>query len=324
MQRKHYLRTDMAPLVSIIIPTFNYGNYIGDTLSNVLNQSFQDWECIVVDDGSTDATSEVVHRFSEKDRRIRYHWQRNGGLSNARNTGIRLAEGEFIQLLDADDLLSPKKLDEQTKAMENRPELGITYSDARYFRHGQENETYRKFEYINKDRFCLNNKPWIPETDWTSPCELIEYLYLQNIAPVNALLIQRWVFDKVGGFDESFTSLEDWHFIAKAALNGIRFSFVGSPEAYAKIRVHTDSMSFNRPRMEWNHIRLLLDMERGLSKSGLSCHPPTGLIDQRVRKLITRKGLGNIQHIRLLANTMGWARTLKLYIKELNANRKKH
>lgn len=313
----------MEPLVSILIPTFNYGDYIGETLTNVLAQSYDKWECIIMDDGSTDETPKIVHQYSERDRRIRYNRQSNKGLSAARNSAFRLASGKFIQLLDSDDLLSPHKIERQVALMENHPEIGISYTDAVYFRHGNPNEYFRNFEYIKDGEFELNDTQWIPQVDWTNQCDLIEYLFTRNIAPVNSMLINRDVFDRVGGFDESFTLLEDWHFFSVAAVHGVRFSYCGDHDAYAKVRVHTDSMSYKGEKLTWHHMKVLREMERNIHRLKLPCSSPTKLIASRGRLFIKQSGLSSISSFRSLAELIGLGRAAKLYLKELNAARKR-
>lgn len=119
-------------LVSVVIPTFNRSDLIGETIASVLAQTVRDLEIIVVDDGSTDSTREVVTRFS--DPRIRYVWQVNSGRpACARNAGIRLARGEFIALLDSDDLWVPEKLERQLEAFRKDRELWIVATNYRFF-----------------------------------------------------------------------------------------------------------------------------------------------------------------------------------------------
>src|SRR5213595_3267170 len=101
------------PLVSIVIPTFNYGHFIRQALESVLEQTYGNWECIVVDDGSTDDTSQVVAEVAAVCKKIRYVRQENQGQPAAMNTGLRLCDGEYIQILDADDLLERRKLEKQ-------------------------------------------------------------------------------------------------------------------------------------------------------------------------------------------------------------------
>jgi glycosyltransferase involved in cell wall biosynthesis len=100
-------------LVSIIVPCYNYGYFLPETLDSILAQSYTKWECIIVDDGSTDNTKDVATTYLITDQRFRYIYQNNRGLSAARNTGIKLSKGSYIQFLDADDLLQEKKLESQ-------------------------------------------------------------------------------------------------------------------------------------------------------------------------------------------------------------------
>jgi len=119
-------------MVSVIIPCFNQGRYLPEALESVIRQTWADWECIVVNDGSTDDTREVALRFTRRDPRIRYLEKRNGGLSDARNHGLDAARGDLIQFLDADDALLPRKLEAQIEAM--RPAEGPVIATCDYFR----------------------------------------------------------------------------------------------------------------------------------------------------------------------------------------------
>lgn len=106
------------PLISIIIPTFNRVNLITETLNSVLAQTYENWECIIVDDGSTDNTAELVKTYLVQDSRFRFDnrpAQRKKGASSCRNFGLKLSQGELIQFLDSDDLLRRNKLEEQVK-----------------------------------------------------------------------------------------------------------------------------------------------------------------------------------------------------------------
>src|ERR1044071_7783966 len=106
------------PLVSVIMPAYNAERYIAASVRSVLAQTYQNWELIIVDDGSTDGTAAVAKSFAEADGRVRYVYQPNGRLGNARNTGIRHARGPLIAFLDSDDLWMERKLELQLKAME--------------------------------------------------------------------------------------------------------------------------------------------------------------------------------------------------------------
>src|SRR4051812_5654849 len=120
-------------IISVIVPCFNYGHYLPDTLRGLLAQQFKHWECIIVDDGSTDDTAGVAAAFAADDARIRYLRQANAGLSAARNAGLSAARGRYIQLLDADDSIAPQKLALQFDYLETHPEADLVFGNALYF-----------------------------------------------------------------------------------------------------------------------------------------------------------------------------------------------
>ena len=90
----------MNPLISVIVPCYNQAQYLDECLQSVLNQTYQNWECIIVNDGSPDNTHEIAESYCRKDARFKYFYKENGGLSSARNAGISISNGEFIQFLD--------------------------------------------------------------------------------------------------------------------------------------------------------------------------------------------------------------------------------
>ena len=104
-------------LVSVITPCYNGAKYIGETIESVLSQTYKDWEMIIVDDGSYDNSAEIIAGYAEKDSRVKYIKQKNAGSAAARNTGIKTAEGQYIALLDADDLWDRGFLSEQIAFM---------------------------------------------------------------------------------------------------------------------------------------------------------------------------------------------------------------
>ncbi len=121
------------PLISAVIPTYNYGHFVTAAVRNVLAQTYRNLEVIVVDDGSKDNTRERLAPYLD---RIRYVYQENQGPSAARNTGIRSATGEWVALLDSDDLWHPRKLELQVKYLQAHPEVGLLGSDRVYDLHG--------------------------------------------------------------------------------------------------------------------------------------------------------------------------------------------
>src|ERR1700750_2164810 len=112
-------------LVSVVVPTYNYAHFIGRMFDSLLAQTYTHWECIVVDDGSTDETGQVVARMAERDPRVRYVRQRNQREAVAKNTALNLARGRYVQFLDADDLIEPLKFERQVEFLEANPEADI-------------------------------------------------------------------------------------------------------------------------------------------------------------------------------------------------------
>lgn len=121
-----------TPAVSVIVPLFNTERYIACALESIIAQTFQSWEAIVVDDGSTDRGPEIADRYALADSRIRVVRQENRGLAGARNTGIRNARGELIALLDADDLWRSRKLERHVAHLNSSPGIGVSYSGSRF------------------------------------------------------------------------------------------------------------------------------------------------------------------------------------------------
>lgn len=222
------------PLVSVIVPAYNYARFIADTLASVQAQSYQQWECIVVDDGSTDGTGAVVRRIAESDLRITYVSQINKGLAAARNAGINCSKGEYLHFLDADDLLEDRKLERQVQFLELHPEVDIVFSDARYFRTGNADE-----RLFSQD---AANLPWVAHVSAKGQ-EVLLALVRNNIMVVNAPLLRRSVLNDVGLFDGSVKGIEDWHYWVRCAIAGKYFHYEDFEGSRALVRIHDTSMS---------------------------------------------------------------------------------
>jgi glycosyltransferase involved in cell wall biosynthesis len=121
------------PLVSIIVPCYNQAQYLSEALLSVLDQTYNEWECIIVNDGSPDNTEAVAQEWLEKDTRFKYFYKENGGLSSARNAGITIAKGEFILPLDADDRIGPNYLSLAVNEFKKDAELKVVYCKAEKF-----------------------------------------------------------------------------------------------------------------------------------------------------------------------------------------------
>ncbi len=228
-------------MVSVVVPCYNYGHYLPDALRSVLQQSCPDWECIVVDDGSRDHTGEVAQQFTASDQRFRYVYQENRGLSAARNTGIRSSHGEFVQFLDADDLIEPRKLERQLAFLKANPAVDVVYSEVKFFSASPDNIT----QIGNWEYMCYASGQGEA---------LLAAMLEKNITVVSAPLLRKRVIEKAGTFDETLRAVEDYDFWLRCALAGCRFQYSTLGEDATLIRKGHDSMSGSALKMLRNNV----------------------------------------------------------------------
>jgi len=242
------------PLVSVIVASYNYARFIGQMLENLRAQTYHNWECVIVDDGSTDDTEAVVKSYAKLDPRIKFIRQSNQRQGAARNTGIENSTGTYIQFLDADDLIESKKLELQVAYLDLHPEVDITYSGARYFTEENINERALSRQYSMWD-----GGAWMPEISGAGKV-LLPTLLRNNIMVVNSPLVRRRVIDEVGLFDVGLTPVEDWDYWIRCAAKGLSFQFQDVAESRALVRAHEMSASKDQRRM----LRATLLMRRKL------------------------------------------------------------
>lgn len=222
-----------SPLVSVIVPCYNYSHLLPETIASLQQQKYQNWECIVVDDGSKDATRQVCADLMMQEPRVRYIHQLNGGLSNARNSGLKAAQGSYVQLLDADDLLGQCKLEMNVALLEAQPDVDIVYGKVRYFRHGEAG--------IFSCSIDMLDQPWMPCISGKGT-DVLRELMRENIMVVNAPMFRRRLTLQVGEFDESLRACEDWDYWIRCAVAGATFCYDDADEAAALVRAHATSM----------------------------------------------------------------------------------
>jgi hypothetical protein len=224
--------------VSVIIPAYNYGRFLGQAIESLRSQTYADWECVVVDDGSSDGTAEVAAALAASDRRIACLSQATSGPSAARNAGLAAASGEFVQFLDADDLLGPRKLQHQLEVFGRHPEADIVYGGVRYFVDDGGDDGREKAVR----RWVAGSTPRVVSG---SGGTVSEALVDDNIMVVEAPLIRRSLLEKVGGFDPRIRRMEDWELWLRCAMAGACFIYdgTGDDEALPHVRVHRASSS---------------------------------------------------------------------------------
>lgn len=227
------------PRVSVIVPAYNYARFLPAALDSVVAQTFRDWECIVVDDGSTDDTAAVARDYALRDPRIRLIQQQNRGVSAARNCGLRNASAAFIQFLDADDRLYPKKLEDHVAYLDAHPETDIVYGEVTYF-------TTEAPDRAMKSRGGRLSRSLMAHVHGAA--EALEKLEYFNFMAIHCALIRRSVFDRAGVFVESAHGSEDWDLWIRAAALGCRFDF-DEGEPVAAVRSHASGATVDADRI---------------------------------------------------------------------------
>lgn len=197
------------PLISVIVPCYNQAQYLDECLQSVLDQTYPDWECIIVNDGSPDNTAEVAKKWLEKDVRFKYFYKENGGLSSARNFGIDKATGEWILPLDCDDYISNDYLDLAKNHFDNE-DLKVIYCEA------------QKFGTVNEK--------------WNLPEFSLLHLAEQNVIFCTAFF-RKATWMSIGGYDKNLEKgLEDWEFWISVLKNGGKVKEINKICFYYRIK----------------------------------------------------------------------------------------
>jgi glycosyltransferase involved in cell wall biosynthesis len=238
-----------APLVSIIVPCYNYAHYLGQTLDNLRAQEYQNWECLIVDDGSTDDTAAVAASLVKADGRFRYLHQANKGLSAARNTGISNSKGIYIQFLDSDDFIDVAKLVQQVAILEADKDIDITYGKSLFFFTDDPNKFYpsRKMSGAHLPKKLQANG---------RGRQVLQKLLVNNIMEVSCALLRKQLVTEVGFFDESYKSYEDWLYWIRCALHNARFDFSPLRGTETYIRCGHQSMMSDKRKLTLHGIRI--------------------------------------------------------------------
>ena len=221
------MQTNSKPVISVIVPTYDYGRFIGDSIRSVLEQTYTSYEIIVIDDGSSDETTSVLQQF---DGRIRYVYQENRGPSAARNLGIKIARGEYISFLDADDLWTPNKLELQLSDINSHPDIGMVFSDCQTFTA----ETIVKTSFLAGKSIDMNMISQKPIS------QAFMKLLLDNFITTSSVMVRKECFEKIGLFNESLRSVEDRDLWLRISAS---FGITGIPFILCRKRLHECNIS---------------------------------------------------------------------------------
>ncbi len=218
------------PKVSVIVPAYNVSKYIQDALISLEKQTFSDFEVLVVDDGSTDDTAAIVQKFCQRDTRFQLLKKQNGGLSSARNYGIRHARGEYIALLDGDDVYHRDKIATHIARLYNQPDVGVVYSASRTIRDDG------KPTFISLSGKPVHSNP------------LLALLCKNFVGHGSNAVFRRCLISEVGGFDENLRSWEDVDLWLRIAATQ-KWRFYREKRVLCYYRVRQSGLSFNFVQM---------------------------------------------------------------------------
>lgn len=206
-----------VPRVSVIMGVYNCASFLDDTVQSVVGQTFQDWELVLVDDGSTDQTSSRADDWAARDPRIRVFHQEHTGLPAAsRNHGIREARGQIITFLDGDDLYHPDRIRRQVAILDACPEVGGVFHDFRWFANGSNPD--RGLAFLSRDNYVQRAGDYLSprsiegETVWVGSGDLIKFMSSETVGiHTSAIAVRREVIDALSppGFREDLPHCED-------------------------------------------------------------------------------------------------------------------
>jgi len=240
------------PKVSVVLPAYNAALFIQQTIASITVQSFGDFEIIVIDDGSIDATAEIA---AAQDPRVRVVQQPNQGIAVARNVGISHARGEWIAFMDHDDLWHPQKLRAQCAVLDRDPGCGIVYGE------------FLRWDPLTPPIFPDEaiDSTWV-DADFSG--FILSQLVRTNWVLLSTAVIRRSVFETVGLFDPAMPPADDWDIVIRAAEH---FRFVKLAQAVALYRVHGGQTSLKlTPRnVEFELRARALERANALGSAGL-------------------------------------------------------
>jgi glycosyltransferase involved in cell wall biosynthesis len=244
------------PKVSVILPTHNRAYLVSEAIESVLNQTFHDFELVVVDDGSTDLTPHVLQRWGGRIRCVR---QENAGVSRARNVGIGVARGRYLSFLDSDDLWLPRKLESQVKFLDANPHYAACYTDEVWIRRGKR---------VNPKQIHRKYSGWIFD----------RCLPLCIISP-SSVMLRREIIDTVGCFDETLPVCEDYDLWLRTAS---RFPiFFIDEQLIVKRGGHADQLSTR----SWGNDRYrVVALQKQLSQDHLATHERRAALEMLDKK----------------------------------------
>jgi glycosyltransferase involved in cell wall biosynthesis len=226
----------MVPLVSVILPVYNQEKYLKETIESILTQSFRDFELIILDDGSTDNSAQIISEFEVKDSRIQAYFETNAGKGMATNNLVAKAKGEWCAFLDADDVMLPDRLERQLDF--HKSNEGVDASSCNCYNINEEGNMFGTQRYPGLTTIAEFKLA-------TARGQFITCSY-------TGLMVSKKVFIEVGGLKKNFEPCEDFEFFNRLADRG--FILLIIPEVLMKYRFHTDAITVRKPILVLNTI----------------------------------------------------------------------
>jgi len=221
-----------TPLVSAMMPTYNSGKFVAESIESIINQTYTNWELIIVDDGSTDNTCELIKAYEKKDDRIKCYFFEHGGRGVARNRCLKEATGKYIAVCDSDDISFPERFEKQVHFLEENQDIDVVGAQICQFQTQPVYEKKRIVFWPEKNRAIING-----------------FKRLKMKVPNAVAMIRRYCFEQFGEYDESLNCAQDYDFFKRLWLNGASFYNL------------TDVLLFYRQPSEIRSLKYFLDTQ---------------------------------------------------------------
>lgn len=250
----------MRPLVSIIIPVYNRGSLIGETLDTLIAQTYKYWECIIIDDGSVDNTVAIVNSYVQYENRFKFYERpetRKNGASSCRNFGLEQAKGELIQYLDSDDLLAKNKLEEQVKLYEPGT---LSLFTCMWGGFEESSDLSKRFKY--KYHSYKNFRP--------GKRLLGTFGKYNEFFPLHVYLTPKVLIERSGSWNEDLTNNDDAEFFARVILNSSRIRFSDRTSVFYRYNSSNNLSEINTPEKLESAIKSWRLIELNIMKAGSS------------------------------------------------------
>lgn len=244
--------------VSVITPVYNQDKFIQDAVDSVLNQTYKDFEIIVINDGSTDKTEEILREYGDK---IRWKSQENQGHAVARNSGISVAKGEYFAFLDADDMCMPDRLELQVDYLDKHPAVGLVYTD--YYQIDEEGEITKLISWSGNGALLIQ----------------------QNYVPGSSCMCRSECLDTVGVFDADTLGSCDWDMWIRISE---RYPMHRIPKPLFKYRIHSKNTSLRPNRMDYDRKLQIMILEKAYDRRGKPFWLKAKIIRAKVERQIER------------------------------------